>query len=58
MLKDSEFVRTTKKKDSPGQGLLLVFFYFNFLLFCAYLLFGTWCFFYQDDATAWLEAKY
>lgn len=28
------------------------------MLFCAFLLFGTWCFFYQDDATAWLEAKY
>ena len=37
---------------------LLIFFYFNFLLFCSFLLFGTWCFFYQDDATAWLEAKY
>lgn len=21
-------------------------------------MFGTWCFFYQDDATTWLEAKY
>lgn len=45
-------------KESPGQEALLIFFYFNFLLFCSFLLFGTWSFFYQDDATAWLEAKY
>ncbi len=37
---------------------MLVFFYFIFVLFSAFLLFGTWCCFYQDDSIAWLEAKY
>ncbi len=53
-----EVVRTTKMKESPGQEALLIFFYFNYVLFCAFVLFGTLCFFYQDDATSWLEAKY
>ena len=53
-----EVVKFTKMRESPGQGALLLFFYFNFMLFCAFLLFGTWCFFYQDDANSWLEAKY
>ena len=53
-----EVVKFTKMRESPGQAALLLFFYFNFMLFCAFLLFGTWCFFYQDDANAWLEAKY
>lgn len=51
-------VRTTKMKARPGQDSLIVYFYLNFVLICAYLLFGTWCFFYQDDATAYLEARY
>ena len=45
-------------KVRPGQDALIVFFYFNFMLICSYLLFGMWCFFYQDDAMTWLEAKY
>jgi len=45
-------------KARPGQDSLIVYFYFNFALICAYLLFGTWCFFYQDDATAYLETRY
>lgn len=53
-----EVVKVTKMKKSPGQESLLIFFYFNFLLFCSYLLFGTWCFFYQDDVSTWLDAKY
>jgi hypothetical protein len=57
-LKHFEVIKANKMKKSPGQEALLIFFYFNFVLFCAFLLFGTWCFFYQDDATAWLEAKY
>lgn len=51
-------VRTSKMKESPGQDALVLFFYFNFMLICFFLLFGTWCFFYQDDAIAWLEGKY
>ena len=53
-----EYVKTTKMKTQPGESALLIFFYFNYILFCAFLLFGTWCFFYQDDAMAWLEVKY
>lgn len=45
-------------KESPGQEYLLLFFYFNFVLFSVYTLFGTFCTFYQQDATDWLEAKY
>jgi len=57
-LQHLEVVKASKTKESPGQGSLLIFFYFNFILFSAFMLFGTWCTFYQDDATAWLEAKY
>jgi hypothetical protein len=28
------------------------------MLICTFLLFGTWCFFYQDDAISWLEARF
>jgi hypothetical protein len=51
-------VKLSKMKESPGQEYLLLFFYFNFVLFSIYTLFGTFCIFYQQDATAWLEAKY
>jgi len=45
-------------KVNPGQNTLILFFYFNFILICSFLLFGTWCFFYQNDATTWLEARF
>lgn len=45
-MKHMEVVKFTKMRESPGQAALLLFFYFNFMLFCAFLLFGTWCFFY------------
>jgi hypothetical protein len=45
-LKHTEVVKTTKMKESPGQEALLIFFYFNFVLLSAFLLFGTWCAFY------------
>ena len=57
-LKHIEVVRITKVKVRPGQDALTLFFYLSFILICAFLLFGTWCFFFQDDATAWLESKY
>lgn len=58
VMKSLEVIKTSKMKTQPGQHALLIFFYFNFVLFCAYLLVGTWCFLYQDDAVSWLEAKY
>lgn len=45
-------------KVNPGQNTLILFFYFNFILICSFLLFGTWSFFYQNDATTWLEARF
>ena len=41
-----EVIKITKMKESPGQDALLIFFYFNFVLFCAYVLFSALCFFY------------
>ena len=57
-LQHFDVVKMSKMKESPGQESLLLFFYFNFVLFSIYTLFGTFCTFYQQDATAWLEAKY
>jgi hypothetical protein len=45
-------------KERPGQNMLIIFFYFNYMIICVFLLFGTWCFFYQSDANAWLEARF
>lgn len=53
-----QVVRTTKMKESPGQEALLIYFYFNFILFASFLLFGTWCTFFQDDASAFLDARW
>ena len=45
-------------KELPGQGMLIVFFCLNYIIICAFLLSATWCFFFQTDGNAWLEARF
>ena len=44
-------------KEFPGQGLLLLFLYLSFVIFCLFLYESTWCLLYQEETEAYIERQ-
>ena len=44
-------------KEFPGQGLLLLFLYLSFIIFCVFLYLSTWCLLYEEETGATLARQ-
>ena len=53
-LRGADVIKPSMIKEFPGQGLLLLFLYLSFLIFCVFLYESTWCLLYQEETEAYI----
>ena len=56
-LRGADVIKPSMIKEFPGQGLLLLFLYLSFVIFCLFLYESTWCLLYQEETEAYIARQ-
>ena len=56
-LRGADVIKPSMIKEFPGQGLLLLFLYLSFIIFCVFLYESTWCLLYEEETGAYLARQ-